>query len=122
MSLTSVAAPIWNEIAKTQELKTAWARMAFSLDPAKMAELEDQEFGKLKAKHGAAIASAFLDLKPLLLERKAISAHLRKHPELNQALPEVNSISEAVALASMDRPLSRTEQKQLTALLQAIPH
>lgn len=119
MSLTSVAAPIWNEIARTQEIKTAWARKAFVLDANAMADLENQEYGALLKRTRQPVASAFLDVKPLLLERKAISRHLRKHPELNQALPEVTSISEAVTLASLDRPLSRQEQKQLTELLKA---
>lgn len=120
MSLTSVATQIWNEIAETQELKSEWAKREFRLNPEQMAESEDREYqALLKRKIPHPVASAYLDLKPLLLERKAISAHLRKNPELANCLPEINSISEAVTLASMDRPLSPQEQKQLTALLKA---
>lgn len=119
MSLTSIAAPIWNEIARTQELKTDWARMTFALKPDAMAEMENREYeALLKRKISQPVASAYLDMKPLLMERKAISRHLLKHPELSRALPEVTSINEAVILASSDRPLSRQEQKRLTVLLQ----
>jgi predicted anti-sigma-YlaC factor YlaD len=65
------------------------------------------------------VVSAYLDAKPILLERKAISAHLQKHPELRNALPEVTTVAEAVSLVSMDRPLSRSEQAKLTQLLKA---
>jgi len=121
MSLTSIAAPIWNEIARTQELKTPWARKAFAMTADEMAKEEDRLYQAMLplANNNHRIVSAFLDAKPLLLERKAISAHLQKHPELRNALPEVTTVSEAVALVSMDRPLSRQEQAKLTQLLKA---
>ena len=119
MSLTSVAAPIWNEIAKTQELKTAWARKAFAMTADEMAALEDAMYQTLMKQNNHQVVSAYLDAKPILLERKAISAHLQKHPELRNALPEVTTVAEAVSLVSMDRPLSRSEQAKLTQLLKA---
>ena len=74
MSLTSVATPIWNEIAKEQSLASQWARRAFKLDPDRMAELDSQEYRETTLKvRDPAVASAFLDLKPLLLENRAIS-------------------------------------------------
>ena len=121
MGLSSVAAPIWNEIAKTQTLKTEWARKAFALDDQAMSELEDQEYQELKPKVGQAVAAAFSDLKPLLLENQAISRYIQAQddPTLRQALPEVVSIAEAIALASMDRPLSPSQQTSLQNLLKA---
>lgn len=119
MSLTSVAAPIWNEIARTQKLRTSWAKMAFALDAEAMAELEDREFKTLKEKVGREVAMAYLDVKPLLLENVAISTYSQAHPNYRQALPEIVSISEAVMLASKERPLSPTQQASLTSLLKA---
>ena len=120
MSLTNVAAPIWNEIAKTQDLKTEWAKKAFAMTADEMVQAEDVEYRALaQQEKSQAIAAAYLDAKPILLERKAISAHLQKHPELRNALPEVTTVAEAVALVSMDRPLSRPEQAKLTQLLKA---
>ena len=43
MGLSSVATPIWNEIARTQKLRTAWARKAFAMDSSAQDELENQE-------------------------------------------------------------------------------
>ena len=120
MSLTSVAAPIWNEIAKTQRLRTRWARRVFLLptDQA-MAEEEGREYKTLKRKVGPEVAMAFQDVKPLLLENVAISRFTLDHPELRQALPEIVSVAEAVIIASKDRPLSQTHQKLLARLLRA---
>lgn len=119
MSLTSVAAPIWNEIARTQTLKTKWAKMAFALDAEAMAALEDKEFKALKEKVGADVALAYLDVKPLLLENVAISLFTQAQPTYRPALPETVSIAEAVMLASKERPLSRQQQASLTNLLKA---
>ena len=119
MSLTSVAAPIWNEIAKTQKLKTAWARKAFAMDAEAMSELENSEYLAAKEKTNSWVAASYCDLKPLLLESLAISKFTQVQPQYRMALPEVLSISEAVILASKERPLNPTQQKQLSALLQA---
>ena len=119
MSLTSIAAPIWNEIAQTQPLKTEWARKAFVLDGLAMAELEDREWKTIKAKSDSETAAALTDMKPLLLENVAIAKFTQEHPELRQALPEVASISEALILASQDYQLSRMQQAKLRGLLQA---
>ena len=119
MGLTSVAAPIWNEIAETQKLKTAWARRVFSMNNQELAEEEDREYKALKPKVGQAVASSYLDLKPLLLENVAISKYTQGHPQYRGALPEVVSIAEAIALASADRRLSREQQTSLRSLLKA---
>lgn len=118
-ALTSVAAPIWNEIAETQKLKTEWAKKAFRLDAMELAELESREYRELKAANGEELASAVVRMKPFLLENEAISRYTQAHPNLRAALPEVVSISEAVMLASLDSPLSRPQQTKLHELLQA---
>ncbi len=119
MSLTSVAAPIWNEIAKTQKLKTEWARKTFALDAMAMAELENSEYQEAKKAADPWVAASFSDMKPLLLENRAISKFTQAQPQYRLALPEVVSVSEAVMLASMERPLSKMQQKQLSELLQS---
>ena len=118
MSLTSVAAPIWNQIAETQTLKTVWARKAFKLDGMAMAELEDKEYKTLKAKVGQDVAASYQDVMPLLTENVAISKFIQEQPNYRQALPEIVSIAEAVILAPQERPLNPMQQKQLANLLQ----
>lgn len=120
MSLNSIATPIWNEIAKTQQLRTEWGKKAFALDQAGMVDLVEKEYLELK-KQGIPVETckAFLDLKPLLLENVAISRHIQQtdNPSLRQALPEVTTINEAVILASRDQPLTTFQQRQLSELL-----
>lgn len=121
MSMTSVAAPIWNGIAKTQTLKTPWARRTFKMTGNQMAEAENEEYQSLKLRVGNEVATAYADVKPLLLENVAISRYIQEQgdQDLRQALPEVISIAEAIALASMERPLSRKQQTSLASLLRA---
>lgn len=120
MSLTSVAAPIWNEIARTQKLKTEWARKSFLLNGEEMAELESREWKALvQKKVSEEAATAYVTVKPLLLENVAISKFTQAQPNYRQALPEIVSISEAVMVASMDYPLSPTQQAELKTLLEA---
>lgn len=118
MGMTSIAAQIWNEIAKTQTLRTVWARKAFAMNGEEIATEEDREYKILKVKEGHEVASAFLDVKPFLLENVAISKYTQAHPNYRPALPEIVSISEAVIVASQDRPLNPMQQKQLAKLLQ----
>ena len=121
MSLNSIATPIWNEIAKTQKLRTAWGKKAFALNPEEMASLVDQEYLELEKKGlSVEVCKAFLDLKPLLLENVAISRHIQQTDSLHlrSALPEVTTINEAVILASEEQMLSTSQQRQLTKLLQ----
>lgn len=56
-------------------------------------------------------------MRPLLLERDAIRPWAKKHPEYGNALAEVNTIAEAVAMASTDWMYNETEKKQLEKLL-----
>lgn len=84
-----------------------------------MAEQEDREYKTLKRLADPEVAMAFQDMKPLLLERRAISQFTQEHPQFRPTLPEIASVSEAVIYASMDRPLNQTQQKALTRLLRA---
>ncbi len=119
MSLTSVAATVWNQIAQTQALQTAWAKKVFALNPEEMQQAEDKEYKALARAVGHDVAASYQDVKPLLLENEAISRFTQAQPMYREALPEVTSIAEALILASMERPLSQTQQKLLKMLLAA---
>jgi hypothetical protein len=106
--MLQVAAPIWNEIAKTQKLATSWARKWFAMDQDELNAADQKEYEEMKAKGiSHEVAASLQMVRPLLWERAAINRHLQKHPELTAALPTVNSPNEAVILASMERDLSR---------------
>lgn len=119
MSLASVGNGIWNEIAETQTLKTAWAREAFALDENNMGVFEDYEYEEFYKNVDPLVFISYLDYRPLLLENVAISQYIqvKQNLELRMPLPEIISINEAVAVASMDRMLSPVQQKELRALL-----
>ena len=119
MALTSVATAAWNQIAETQKLKTAWAKKAFALNSEEMQQAEDKEYKALARAVGHDVAASYQDVKPLLLENEAISRFTQAQPMYREALPEVTSIAEALTLASMERPLSQTQQKLLKMLLAA---
>jgi len=119
MALTSVATAVWNQIAETQKLKTAWAKKAFALNSEEMQQAEDKEYKALARAVGHDVAASYQDVKPLLLENEAISRFTQAQPMYREALPEVTSIAEALTLASMERPLSQTQQKLLKMLLAA---
>ena len=118
MSINSVAAKIWNEIADLGNLKTSWAQRAFRMDEDELIELEDREYEELEDRDvDPEVIRAFLDVRHLLTERAAIASYVKKHPELRGALPEVNSVNEAVLLATGDWPLSQSQTSQLKDLL-----
>lgn len=118
--MLSVSTAIWNEIAKTQKLNTAWARKAFSLGRQEMIDFHSKACKKLSAKNfNPDVILSFLEVMPLLLENVAISRHIEMKQDLNlrQALPEVCTINEAVILATMEYRLNQLQQKQLSNLL-----
>jgi hypothetical protein len=118
MSINSVAAKIWNEIAEQANLKTSWAKKAFRMNEDELIELEDKEYEALENRDvEPEVIRAFLDVRHLLTERVAIAAYVKKHPELRGALPEVNSVNEAILLVTGDWPLSPSETSQLKELL-----
>ena len=79
----------------------------------------DKEYKALARTVGHDVAASYQDVKPLLLENEAISRFTQAQPMYREALPEVTSIAEALILASMERPLSQTQQKLLKMLLAA---
>lgn len=119
--MISVATPIWNEIAATQQLRTQWAKKMFPLDHDQLNEEWDKEADDLLArKVPEPVILGYLTVKPLFLENVAISQFIvdGNRDDLRMALPEVCSVNEAVMLASADRPLTPLQQKLLTRLLQ----
>jgi hypothetical protein len=119
MSIINIVAPIWNEIAK-MGLRSQWARERFNLeDSEQLLQAYNKEAKQLEKKGiPNPVLMAFLDAKPLLLERDAIVRYKEQSSGwMDHALPEVNSINEAVILLTPDYMLNRSQQQQLTKLL-----
>jgi len=118
------AAPIWNEIARTQKLRTQWAKDRFSMDCDQISEAFDKEAEHLDAAGiNSTVVHSYLTVKPLLLENVAISHFIMDTGRdlLRMALPEICTVDEAVMIADMDRngAMTDVQQKQLADLLKA---
>lgn len=63
-------------------------------------------------------ALAFLDVMPLLLERRAISEYVRRNPDLMGALPNLETPEEAAEVGAMERRLTAGQKGVLLTLLE----
>ncbi len=111
---------IWNEIAMSQPLSQPWVRL-FRATPEQFPAMLDELVDKPLEQQGAdnRVILAYRLVAPLLIENEAISAYLEEtqQPTLRTSLPEVTSVNEAVILASMEYPLTQSQQKKLAQLL-----
>ena len=109
-------AQTWNRIAETQTLQTAWAQQMFPLPEPDLEKALLSEESKLTAETGSSrVAIAFLLVAPLLWERAAIAAYQDETDEMS--LPIVETVQEAVMLASKEYALTMDQQKSLNDLL-----
>ena len=115
-------AAIWNRIAETQTLATEWAEQMFPLPAEEMEAALEAETDRLAA--GAAgsdlVAHAYRVVMPLVWERKAIAAFQTENGPM-ASLPVIETAQEAVIVASKDYPLTKAEQKTLSAMLRTAP-
>jgi hypothetical protein len=118
--MTFLAATIWNQVAREQELQTEAAKVAFRLNPAQLAKLDDHwmKFEKA-AKTPQAVARCLPMCLPLLLETEALSGFVSQHPELRNAIPEILDAKEAALLMGQEYRLTSDDQRTLTQLLQS---
>lgn len=110
--------PLWNEIAKTQNLATPlWTALfkATDLPPA----LQPLEADLEAAGADDRTIRAFLLVAPLLHENLAISRFIEQtgRTDLRNSLPELVTASEATTLASSDLRLTPRQEQKLHALL-----
>ena len=113
-------AAIWNAIAETQPLKTGWAQQVFPLPEAEMDLALEREEARLTADVGGQVASAYLVVMPLLWEQTAIR-HFKAAGGPGNSLPMVETVQQAVMLASRDYPLTKAQQTSLERLLETEP-
>ena len=112
--------PIWNRIAKSQPLSQPWATL-FRATEQTLPGLLDKLVDKPAEQEGAdnKTVLALRLVAPLLVENEAISAFVQEEqtPSLRASLPEINSVTEAVMLASTEYRLTPTQQAKLGQLL-----
>ena len=111
---------VWNEIAMSQPLSEPWLQL-FHATPETFPALLDKLVDKPLEKMGVddRVILAYRLVAPLLIENEAISAYLEEsqQPTLRASLPEINSVNEAVMLASMEYEMTPSQQRKLTQLL-----
>lgn len=120
MTMHQVPMRVWNEIAMSQPLSEPWFQL-FHATPETFPALLDKLVDKPLEKAGAdnRVILAYRLVAPLLIENEAISAYLEEsqQPTLRASLPEINSVNEAVMLASMEYEMTPSQQRKLTQLL-----
>jgi hypothetical protein len=114
--------PIWNQIAKAQPLSQPWSTLFRATPetlPGLLAKLVDEPAEAAGADNKTVLAMRLV--APLLVESEAISAFIleEQNPSLRTSLPEVNSVNEAVMMASQEYRLNPSQQAKLTQLLKA---
>lgn len=111
---------VWNAIAATGKLQNPSLRILLALPPAEMLEQLHSQEQALEA-NGVpdSVITSYLTMAPLLAEHEAISQHINETGSysLLQALPEVLTAQEAVAIAQQDRPLNDSESALLLKML-----
>jgi len=118
-----VPATVWNRIAETETLATEWAELTFPLPEAELEEALELEAARIQAEHktSPSLTLAYLKVMPLLWEREAIAAFVADNPALAGALPNVETVEEAVRIATLDHPITTREQDKLASLLTIQP-
>lgn len=118
----SINSRVLNDLAASQPLKSPLGRELFPLkQEALNAALEQREQRLAAAGVPARVAVAYLHVAPLLWENQAISAYLVDHQDLENVLPNLESVGEATLLATQEYHLNQHQQAILSTLLQAPP-
>jgi hypothetical protein len=113
-------ASVWNMVAVNAPAATQTFGRLFGMDqPDLDAALESLASRLERVEKDPAVLRAWMTVAPLLFENVAISQACKAldSQALRQALPEVTTVNEAVALASQEFMLDRSQASKLHDLL-----
>ena len=118
-----VPTSVWNEIAKAQPLSKPWStlfRLNYEQLTKQLPKLVDEPIEAQGADDSTVLAYRLV--APLLQETEAISAYIEETGNLNlrASLPEINSVNEALILASEEYRLNPSQQSLLRKLLERL--
>lgn len=114
-------ATVWNEIAETQTLRTPWAEQMFPLPEEDLLQALRNEEERLEEETGSQVlAAAYLTVMPLLWEHRAIRLY-QEAAGPKASLPAVESVDQALAVASGDFLLTPEERRMLARMLLVPP-
>ncbi|GHV08086.1 hypothetical protein AGMMS50229_15950 [Campylobacterota bacterium] len=114
-------AAIWNDIARTQELKTRWAKWIFLLDDSTLiAALEDHSRRIVSEGMPERTVMSYHEALPIYAEREAITSYIiqTQQPELRSAVPEVSDHKEAARIVAMEHRLENQQEQTVARLLE----
>lgn len=115
-----VTPELWNQIADSQKLVNPSLRMLLRM-PRELMQEQLQSMEQALEANGVpdSVITSYLTMAPLLAEHEAISRFINEmgSSSLRQALPEVLTAQEAVAIAQQDRPLNDSESELLLKML-----
>lgn len=116
-----VPTAIWNQVAETNALTTEWGRKVFPLpEEDQEAEVAAEEQRLAQETGSSKLAIAYLMVMPLLWERRAIRIFKDRNGE-NPGLPSIETVQEAVIVASKDLGLTIDQQRTLSSMLSKTP-
>ena len=114
-------ATIWNAVAEAGPLRTAWAEQMFPLPQDSLDKALAAEAARIEEEPGSdALAAPYLTVMPLLWESEAISRLLEQTGPI-ASLPPVETVDEAMAIATNDFLLTAPEKATLREMLLAPP-
>ena len=111
---------VWNKIADQPEMKQETLKTLFKMTPESLDLALDEQAERLtKSGHEDKVILAYQTVIPLLLENQAISAYLIKTDDLalRQALPEIQTVNEALLVAQKEYRLTVKQNQSLQQLL-----
>lgn len=118
-----VPAEILNEIQACGRMVNPELSHLFSMSQESITEEHNELVSKMIEKgYARAVALAYLDVMPLMVERRAISAYLSAsgREDLRPALPNLETPQEAAIVGTMDRNLSPEQTASLLRLLERV--
>jgi hypothetical protein len=119
--MLNLPAAVWNEIARTQTLRSTFGKRWFPMDQDEITAAHERMVSELERRgNDLAVALAYLELAPLLAEREAIQAYVDQHPIHREALREILEVNEALLIAIEEHNLTESQVKQLRPLLAAL--
>ena len=116
----NLPAQVWNKIAQTVPLRLKASASLMAMTQQQLDnELESQAQALRKSGNSSLVIAAYQQMMMPLAEQQAISAYISQtgESELRQALPDVQTAAEAVALATNDLPLTGPDRTQFLQLL-----
>ena len=117
--LLKVPPEVLQGIKNTGLMKSPQLSRIFSMSAGQLTDRHQELLDSLTEQGvNRSTALAYLEVMPLLLEKRAISAYVSQHPDLASALPNLETPKEAASVGAKERDLTAGQQAMLETLLE----